>query len=482
MNEFDFLKEAKDKMTNEQYNKVISLCNMVLKINNKLSEAYSLRGNANYYLNNCKDAVEDFSKAINWEPNIAKYYCDRSEVYFQINNLEDAIIDINKAIEIEPKTPIFYHEKSIYEYYLGRYKEAIVTLSNGINLEPTENQYIKRACCFTKLEQYDLAFADLNSALEINPESNEAYYRKGIIKSGLGNYNDAISDFEKAFELNPLDDEALIEIGKCKAEMGKLDCSIKYINKAIKINPSEDNYKTRILAREKVLKIRQNIINLYKNKPIKENSTRNIEIFNKKQASDDIKDLTKILKINPKNVDLLVERADRYFYLKEYSLAKDDYSAVIKSEGEKSSYYYELAKTKYFLKEYSDALSDCDKFLKFNKQADNLVNIFSTKGVCNFQLAQYEACVKNLSKAIILDENETFRYYYRAIANYKLRHYISAYKDILKAIKLNNNNLEFEFEDKLPKTVLIIIGLFNYKLNTLKTLLYQWFLNNFKII
>ena len=43
MNEFDYLAKAKNKMDDEKYNEVISLCDKALKINDDLSDAYNIR-------------------------------------------------------------------------------------------------------------------------------------------------------------------------------------------------------------------------------------------------------------------------------------------------------------------------------------------------------------------------------------------------------------------------------------------------------
>ena len=80
MNEFDYLAKAKNKMDDEKYNEVISLCDKALKINDDLSDAYNIRGNANCYLKNYEDAIDDLSKAITINPNNADYYYDKSWV------------------------------------------------------------------------------------------------------------------------------------------------------------------------------------------------------------------------------------------------------------------------------------------------------------------------------------------------------------------------------------------------------------------
>ena len=92
MNEFDYLAKAKDKMNNENFIEAKSLCEKALKINSELPDAYNLRGNANYQLGYYKESIEDFSKAIEREPNNADYYYDRSWSYCNMDKYEDSIV------------------------------------------------------------------------------------------------------------------------------------------------------------------------------------------------------------------------------------------------------------------------------------------------------------------------------------------------------------------------------------------------------
>ena len=98
MNEFDYLAEAKTNMEIADYSAVISLCDKALKINKNLPEAYSFRGNAKYELEEYDEAVDDFSAAIDKEPEVSEHYYDRSWAYHYMDKDDEAILDINKSI------------------------------------------------------------------------------------------------------------------------------------------------------------------------------------------------------------------------------------------------------------------------------------------------------------------------------------------------------------------------------------------------
>jgi Flp pilus assembly protein TadD len=67
-----------------------------------LAIAYSIRGGAHQAEGDSDRAIEDFTKAIELNPQDAKAYVRRGNVY-QVNGDSDhAIADYNKAIEINP--------------------------------------------------------------------------------------------------------------------------------------------------------------------------------------------------------------------------------------------------------------------------------------------------------------------------------------------------------------------------------------------
>ena len=366
MNEFDYLAKAKKNMEKEKYHEVISLCDKALKINSELSKAYDFRGNAKYELGQYDEAIHDFSQVIKREPNNAVHYYDRSWAYCNIYKYEDAIIDISKALHFEPKNSLFYYDKSRFEYWSERYKEAIVDISKGIELKPTENKYIFRGDCYFELEMYDKALSDYNSALEFNSESHRAYYHRGLLYKELDKLCAAEKDFKKVIELNPEDDRALIQLGFVRTELGKKD-SMKYFNKAAKVHPCPDTYYWKVKGRQKILMREDSLKKLSEEKLAQYGED---EIFNEKQAKDDIKDLNKALALDSEDKCSLRLRAARYLYLKQYEDAISDYEDLIEFDPDFAEFYYNRGLANYHLKHFILARQDLKKALEINPKIE----------------------------------------------------------------------------------------------------------------
>ncbi|MEE3349650.1 MAG: tetratricopeptide repeat protein [Candidatus Gastranaerophilaceae bacterium] len=453
MNEFDYLAKAKKNMEKEKYHEVISFCDKALKINNDLPEAYSFKGNALYNLGEYNDAAESFSHAIEKEPDEAEHYYDRSWSYCNMDKYEDSIIDINKALEIEPKASAFYYDRGRFEYWAERYKDAVISFTKGIELKPTENKYLFRGNCYMALEEFDLALADFNSSIEIDPEFARAYYRRGILYKKMELLENAARDFKKAIELDPKCDDAMTELGFIHIQMGKKD-AMKYFNKAIKINPCAGNYFSRVAARAEMLK-RQNAIENFASGKVTKDDCYADCTFNEKQAKDDIKDLDKAIAFEPDDTYYYSLRISRYKYLKQYENALADYEKLIELEPDEEEFYLEMAYCKYNTDKFAEAIEGIDAYLKMiNGSGDDF--LYQTRGNANYELGNFEEALKDLSKSLVLNETAD-SYYYRGLVNFRLQHFIQAYKDFASALELNSK-IESETDYDIPKLIKVFLN------------------------
>ncbi len=453
MNEYDYLAKAKKNMDKEKYHEVISLCDKALKINKDLPEAYSFRGNAKYELGEYGNAAEDFSLAIEKDPNEAEYYFDRSWAYHYMDKDGDAFVDINKAIEIEPKTSLYYFDKGRFEYWAERYKEAIVSFTKGIELKPTENKYLFRGNCYMELEEFDFALSDFNSAIEIDSEFARAYYRRGLLYKRLEQLEKAENDFKKAIELCPKYDDAMIELGLVKIQLGKKDV-MKYFNKAIKAYSCSDNYYWKVRARQKILARENALTKLSAGVFVQDNCDKN-KIFNEKQAKDDIKDLDKAIALNPDDITLYEMRVERYRYLKDYQNAIEDYDTIIKTNPEEYFNYTMRAFCNERVGQYDKALEDCKKSVELNDGCADII-IFGTRGLANYKLGNIEKALTDFNQTLEL-ENDTETYYYRGLTNYRLKNFKQSYKDFKKALELKPG-IESDYNEKIPAPIKFVIS------------------------
>ncbi|MDE5069512.1 MAG: tetratricopeptide repeat protein, partial [Trichodesmium sp. St4_bin8_1] len=62
--------------------------------------------------------------------------------------------------------------------------------------------YNNRGVVYDKQGKYDLAIADYNQAIQLNPKYAKAYYNRGLAYKAQRNIQKARSDFKKAADLH----------------------------------------------------------------------------------------------------------------------------------------------------------------------------------------------------------------------------------------------------------------------------------------
>ena len=364
MNEYDYLAKASKEMEEAQFSEVISLCDKALKINSKLPDAYSFRGNAKYELEQYDSALMDFSNLIELEPEKAIHYYDRSWTYANLDSYEDAILDMDKAIELEPDTAEFYIDKGKFEYDAQRYKEAIRDFTKGIKLKQSFLGYVYRGNAYFSLDVYDLALSDYNQAIELDSAAHYAYFRRGVLKRKMEKLEDAFEDLKKALELCPRNASILLEIGLIKIELNQKD-AMDYYDMAIKACPRSENYIAKFNARQRIYEKKYAIKTLSTGKFLEDNKTPYF-IYDTKQAKEDIKDLDKIITLTPDDFIAHEKRAERYTYLGKYKKAILDYDFLISFDPENSEYYSKRAFCYEKIWLHKEAISDCKKSVELN--------------------------------------------------------------------------------------------------------------------
>ena len=155
-------------------------------------------------LENYKEAIQDYDKAIEINSKYAEAYHNRGIANTELKEYKEAIQDYDKAIEINSKYAIAYSNRGVVKAKLGRHKEAIKDYGKAIKINPKYAfAHYNRGNAKSKLGQYKEAIKDFDKVIKFNPKFASAYNHRGIAKNKLGLHKEAIKDFNKAIEINP---------------------------------------------------------------------------------------------------------------------------------------------------------------------------------------------------------------------------------------------------------------------------------------
>lgn len=232
----------------------ISACTRIIQSGTKtrenLAAAYTDRGIAYEHEGEHKQAIADYTNAIELDPKLAAAYYSRGNVYEREGEHDQAIADYNKAIDLDPKYADAYHNRGAAYRNKGDADRAIVDFNKTLELNPNDaGAYDDRGIASFDKGDVDRAMADYKRAIELDPNLAGAYNNRGIAYDDKGEHDQAIADFTKAIELDPKLAGAYNNRGLAYERKTELDRAMSDYEKALDIgekvlSPDDPNMGT----------------------------------------------------------------------------------------------------------------------------------------------------------------------------------------------------------------------------------------------
>ena len=279
---------------------------------------------------NYLDAIDQYSKAIDMDPDFTKAYLARAAVYEQIDSTLQAALDYKRASVFLPKDDeVHYHAGRLFNG-IGEYHEALFMLNKATSIaRKNDLAFTEKTTTLLALEKYDMSLAVSDSALKLE-KSAKNYYQHGLASAYLDNRAQAESDFTQAIDINPGFLEAYIARASLYKEDLKLDDAMRDVSKVIEY---DDKYVEAYLIRSEIYKERLEYPNA-------------------------INDISRILLVEPENPEMYVKRGTYYQEFNQHPNAINDFSKAILYSQDDPEAYFLRAKSYEEILDYKNAAKD----------------------------------------------------------------------------------------------------------------------------
>jgi tetratricopeptide (TPR) repeat protein len=139
----------------------------------------------------------------------AGYYNDRANKYYEKGRYDDAIEDYTRALQVNPNDPVAYYDRANAYYRKGQYDRAVEDYTKAVEINPQDEEaYFNRGLAYFSLGRFEEAAGDYSRAIEIDPQDADAYNNRGNAYTEMGRYDEAVRDYTTALEIRPGDDNA----------------------------------------------------------------------------------------------------------------------------------------------------------------------------------------------------------------------------------------------------------------------------------
>jgi len=234
--------------------------------------------------------------------------------------------------------------------------------------------YVNRGWAYRLQEKDDLAMADFDTALNLDPKDVDALYERGNVYLHRKDYGKAIADYDAAIQLRPGAAGLWDNRGMAYHESGQYERAIKDYDEAIRLNPKD-----------------------YRALNNRGQARRNMGKYDLA-----IQDYDAALGLKPDYIIALINRAYAYLKSGQYEQALADYNSLVQKNPDDAEALNNRCWTFVVMHRAREGLGDCDRSLSLQPKAYT----FDSRGFAHLQLGDLAAAIADFDKAVELDPHK----------------------------------------------------------------------------
>jgi Flp pilus assembly protein TadD len=151
--------------------------------------------------------------------------------------LDEAIKEFKKAIELDPDSAHAHDNLATVYGEKKLYREALKEYLTALELEPDSATAHYNLACFLASHGHEMAIGEYKEAIEQDPEYPDAHLNLGMTYADLDRREDAMAEFKAAIELDPSDPLARHELAAMLMDDGEYRGAIAQLNEVVRIDP-----------------------------------------------------------------------------------------------------------------------------------------------------------------------------------------------------------------------------------------------------
>lgn len=148
--------------------------------------AYSSRGTAYSHMGRHEESISDWLSVSELRPKWTKPFWCIADEYVSMKEFASAINFYSEAIKCDPENVTTYQQRAHAYAKIDLYEQAIVDLNSALQLEKSRSLYEERAYLYTRLEQYNRAISDMNNAIAFDVKNVVNYEKRAAIFLKMG--------------------------------------------------------------------------------------------------------------------------------------------------------------------------------------------------------------------------------------------------------------------------------------------------------
>ncbi len=281
-----------------------------------------------------QDAIDQFTKAIELDPNYVDAYVERALAHEESNDLEKAKEDLERALVFDNEEEEIHYLAARVAYKMKNYDASGQHLDKALKTDPKLLEALQlQSKVLLKLNNPDNALIAAKKSVIVknNAESN---YCLGMVNEALKNYKEAGRNYEKAISKDKEYLPACLALASLHLKLGKTEDALDQCNKVITLKPKNTEarlIRSRIYAKQ--LEYPKAIDDISKNILVDADNpawylARGSYYQEFTQHMSAVNDFTKVILLDESNAEAYYKRAHSYEQTGNFEAAIKDYKKI----------------------------------------------------------------------------------------------------------------------------------------------------------
>jgi tetratricopeptide (TPR) repeat protein len=217
-----------------------------IEIDPNFSAAYFYRGVAEFKLGQYKKAIKDFSKVNELDSTVKIVHAYKGFAYRQLGDSEKSLAAFSKYMNSQDKlSALDYRLIGKAKMEVGDVDGAIKDFESALNKNNGESEHYYLYLALFSNEKYKEALTQINLAIDGNREFYGYFLHRGNTKLMLGDFNNALADYDYALHLEPSIPDSYFLRGRALDTLRRHDLAIVDFTRAIDLNPNDGTYYSK---------------------------------------------------------------------------------------------------------------------------------------------------------------------------------------------------------------------------------------------
>lgn len=195
---------------------------------------------------NYTDARDQFTKALELDPKYVDAYIARARVCEKMYQVNEAIEDYTRASTFDPENADVYCELGRLYLNVDQPRKSLEFCNKSLEKKSNHKEALAvKTDAYMALNQYANALETANLVVD-GEKSNKTYMLHGEVCMGLKDWGKAEFDFQKAKKYDDTNIETYVELSKAQIELGKKDEALATCEEGMKVdNKNADIFVAR---------------------------------------------------------------------------------------------------------------------------------------------------------------------------------------------------------------------------------------------